>query len=353
MNEDLNAQRPSAEERVASFARAANILAAFARAGARLRPAAAIRARADALAGALRALEVPARAVPNRGSVIVTDAQARDLSASQPTARPLAAVLAARNVRPAPIAARLADRSRTEGIAPSSGISERGNSSPRAAITRALAATRAGSAALGRAQQMTLRANLQSGAQDSGTTSAAGSIAETGNSHAASHVRDPNIATILTAASARRRTIAGARRARSLAIAPEAEAGAAGFRPASPPPQAVTAIAALPARIQRMLARSRTAAPSVDEPSLRADSADSSRERKRDIGARGGRRRTRAAAAITINSSPSITVNLPPGAAEAGERGISRAVAQALEEHAERLYEMMRQVGAFRERTEF
>ncbi|MGC1808322.1 MAG: hypothetical protein WA721_00080, partial [Candidatus Binataceae bacterium] len=217
MNEDLNAQRPSAEERVASFARAANILAAFARAGARLRPAAAIRARADALAGALRALEVPARAAPNRSSVIATDAQARDLSASQRTVRPLAAVLAAGNVRYASIAARRGDHSRTEGIARSSGVSERGNSSPRAAIARALAATRAGSAALGRAQQMTLRANFQSGAQDNERMAGGSAFSDTPNSHAPSHARVPNIATILTAAGAGRRAIAGARHARSLA----------------------------------------------------------------------------------------------------------------------------------------
>ncbi|MGC1344141.1 MAG: hypothetical protein WA854_17540, partial [Candidatus Binataceae bacterium] len=74
MNEDLNPHLPSAEQRVASFARTANILAAFARAGARVRPAAAMPARANALAEALHALQIPARAASARSSSLVADA---------------------------------------------------------------------------------------------------------------------------------------------------------------------------------------------------------------------------------------------------------------------------------------
>jgi hypothetical protein len=69
----------------------------------------------------------------------------------------------------------------------------------------------------------------------------------------------------------------------------------------------------------------------------------------RDFGARHGS----AGAPVTINSSPQITVNLPPGAAAAGEREISRAVTDALEAHAERLYELVARVAAMRARTEF
>ncbi len=54
---------------------------------------------------------------------------------------------------------------------------------------------------------------------------------------------------------------------------------------------------------------------------------------------------------ITINSAPAITINLS-GSPDSNEREIARAVEQALEEHAERLYETMRQVAAMRARTE-
>ncbi|MFZ0660992.1 MAG: hypothetical protein WAM05_19895, partial [Candidatus Binataceae bacterium] len=150
------------------------------------------------------------------------------------------------------------------------------------------------------------------------------------------------------------RRIAGDRGARlNMTIAPEAASGDSGFRTARRAPEAAAAIAALPARIQRVLASSRAAAPIADQFPLPADIGNSSRERGPEFGVRGGRRNANLSAPITINSSPSITVNLPAGTIAPGERGISRAVAQALEEHAEELYEMMRRVGAFRERTEF
>jgi hypothetical protein len=61
-----------------------------------------------------------------------------------------------------------------------------------------------------------------------------------------------------------------------------------------------------------------------------------------------------SAGAITINSAPNITVNMPAaGAGAPAEREISRAVADALDGHAERIYEIVARVGAMRARTEF
>ena len=346
MNEDLKPRKASAEERVASFARAANVLAAITRAGARVGPAAAIRARANALAEALRAFEVPARAAPARGSADDADALDPHESGSSPRdARPLAAVLAAGRARLAPVASRR--------IARSSAKDERRGqrpSSPRAAMTRALAAARTGGVALGRIQQFTLHANLQSGAQELGRAADDSAFPEAARSSAPAHSQNFNIAAMLTAAGAARRTGAGKGQ---VATAPGAPSSAHGNHDARRAPSARAAIAVLPTRIHRMLASSRAAAPPNDEFSLRGDIANQSRERGREFGAVGGRRSASAAAPITINSSPSITVNLPTGAAASGEREISRAVAQALEEHAEKLYELMRSVGAFRERTEF
>lgn len=345
MNEDLHSHPASAEDRVASFARAANILAAFARAGAKVRPAAAIRARANTLAQALHALEVPARATPARSSAPGEDAivpQERGVAAPRRGARPLAAVLADGSARPAPIARGHSERSRAADE-----TAERRASSPRAAMTRALAAARSGSIAVGRVQQFTMRANLQSAAQDNGAESRDSAIFEGAIAPVPPRARDLNLVAMLAATSAARRAIAGGRR---IAMAPEAPQKDPGYRDPSRPPAAVIAIAALPARIRRVLAGSRREPPPTDEYSLRADIGDPPRERA--FAAHQGRR-ANGAAPITINSAPSITVNLPPGAAAPGERGISRAVEQALEEHAEKLYEMMRQVGAFRERTEF
>lgn len=65
---------------------------------------------------------------------------------------------------------------------------------------------------------------------------------------------------------------------------------------------------------------------------------------------RGGR--TIAPAPITINSSPSITVTLPASGGTFEYRDISDAVARALEEHAEHLYEIVRRTAALRRRTE-
>jgi hypothetical protein len=59
------------------------------------------------------------------------------------------------------------------------------------------------------------------------------------------------------------------------------------------------------------------------------------------------------AAAITLNSTPNITVNVAAAADAGGEREIGRAVADALEQHAERIYEMVARFAAIRERTEF
>jgi hypothetical protein len=339
MNEALNPHRPSAEERIASFARTANILAAFARAVVRLGPAAVIRKRANAPAQVLHALEVPARGAPARGRAPVADVvNPREIDRTPPRdARPLAAILAAGSVQPTPIGTHSA-RARSEGESP-----ERRPSSPRAAMTQALAAVRAGSMAVSRAQQITLQANIRSGGQGND-----GAVSEPAITSAPP--RALNIAAILTASGAARRTIAAERRAGNLTAAPEAIEPGKRNRGAMGTSEAATAIAVLPARIRRLLASSRI---SADEFSLRADLADPLRERVRDFGARGGRSGANVAAPITINSSPSITVNLPPGASPPGESGISRAVAQALEEHVERLYDMMRQVGAFRERTEF
>ncbi|HYB91400.1 MAG TPA: hypothetical protein VEC38_10175 [Candidatus Binataceae bacterium] len=56
---------------------------------------------------------------------------------------------------------------------------------------------------------------------------------------------------------------------------------------------------------------------------------------------------------ITLNSSPSITINVPPGRAGMNPAEINRAVGDALDKHADRIYEMLRRVAAQRERTEF
>ena len=69
--------------------------------------------------------------------------------------------------------------------------------------------------------------------------------------------------------------------------------------------------------------------------------------------ARGAFLRAAAAAPITFNSSPSITVNVPPGRAALNPAEINRAVGDALEKHAERIYDILRRVAARRERTEF
>ncbi len=345
MNEELHSHPASAEDRVASFARMANILAAFSRAGERIRPSAAIRARANALAAALRALEVPEGATPARSSAPAEDTivrQERGVAAPRRGARPLAAILADGSARPAPIAPGHSERSQETRE-----TTERRASSPRAAMTHALAAARSGRMAIRRVQQFTMRANLQSAAQDNGAGSRDSAISEGAIAPAPPRARDRNLVAMLTAASAARRTIAGDRR---ITMAPGAAQKDPKYRDARRAPAAVNAIAALPARIRRVLAGSRREPPRTDEYSLRADIGDPSRERA--FAAPHGRR-ANGAAPITINSAPSITVNLPPGATASGERGISRAVEQALEEHAEKLYEMMRQVGAFRERTEF
>ncbi len=61
-----------------------------------------------------------------------------------------------------------------------------------------------------------------------------------------------------------------------------------------------------------------------------------------------------ATPAVTINSAPTITVNMPAAAGGGlGEREISRAVSDALDGHAERIYEIVARVGAMRARTEF
>lgn len=107
-------------------------------------------------------------------------------------------------------------------------------------------------------------------------------------------------------------------------------------------------ITTLPARIRRVLADSAMAAAARRPAPPRAGAE---RVATRIAGGARGTRNVRAP--ITINSSPSITVNLPPGAAAPGRSEISRAVADALEEHAEQLYELMRRIGAIKERTEF
>lgn len=343
MNEGLNPHQPSVEERLASFARTASILAAFARAGA------AIRARTNALAEVLHALEVPWRG----RAPLAEAADPQEVGRTRPhDARPLAALVAAGNARPAPIVEVHRERGRNQGTAPSRETSERRPPSPRATMTEALAAVRAGSIAVSRVRPLTLQANLQAGEQENGRTAGDSASSEAPISPAP-RVRSLDIAAMLTASGAVRRTIAADRHPRNLgnlAAAPETIEPGARSRGATRTSEAATAIAMLPARIQRVLASSRAPA---DEFSLRADLADPSRDRARDFSARGGRPSANVAAPITINSSPSITVNLPPGAAAPGESGISREVAQALEEHAERLYEMMRQVAALRERTEF
>lgn len=58
-------------------------------------------------------------------------------------------------------------------------------------------------------------------------------------------------------------------------------------------------------------------------------------------------------AAVTINSSPTITVHMPPGGGGLGRDEIERAIGDALEGHAERIYEIVERVGAIRARTEF
>jgi hypothetical protein len=63
--------------------------------------------------------------------------------------------------------------------------------------------------------------------------------------------------------------------------------------------------------------------------------------------------RSSVAAPITINSSPQVTVNIPAGHGAADARGLERAVADALEKHAERIYELVAKIGALRERVEF
>lgn len=337
MNEAVNPHQPSVEERIAAFARTANILAAFARASA------AIRARTNAL---VEVLNPPV--VPGHGRAPLAEAaDPQEVGRTRPRdARSLASILAAGNARPAPIAEVRSGRARNGRIAPYRETSERAPSSPRLAMTDALAAVRAGSIAVSRVRRLTLQTRLQSDSQENVRTAGDSASSEAPTPR----VRALNIAAMLTASGAVRRTIAADRHARNLTTAPEAIETVDRYRGATRMSDAATAIAMLPARIQRVLASSRIPA---DEFSLRADLADPSRERVRDFAARGGRANPNVAAPITINSSPSITVNLPPGTAAPGESGISRAVAQALEEHAERLYEMMRQVGAFRERTEF
>lgn len=340
MNEAVNPHQPSVEERIAAFARTANILAAFARAGA------AIRAHTNALVEILNPLEVPGRG----RAPLAEAADPQEVGRTRPPdARLLASIVAAGNARPAPIAEVRSGRVRNERIAPSAETSERAPSSPRLAMTDALAAVRAGSIAVSRVRRLTLQTHLQSDSQENVRTAGDSASSEAPISPAP-RVRALNIAAMLTASGAVRRTIAADRHARNLTTAPETVETVDQYRGATRMSDAATAIAMLPARIHRVLASLRIPA---DEFSLRADLADPSRERARDFAARGGRASPNVAAPITINSSPSITVNLPPGIAAPGESGISRAVAQALEEHAERLYEMMRQVGAFRERTEF
>ncbi len=205
MNEGLNPHRPSVEERIASFARTANILAAFARVGA------SVRARTNALAEVLHALEVPARAKSSQSAASAAEAigpQERGVTSMLRSARPLASVLAAGRAQHAPIVAGQSDRTRSEGESP-----ERRSPSPRAAMTRALAAVRAGNIAVARVRQLTLRANLQSDSQQSGRAAGGSAISEPDISSAP---RALNLAAVLTASGVARRTIAADRQSETL-----------------------------------------------------------------------------------------------------------------------------------------
>ncbi|MHB8381156.1 MAG: hypothetical protein ACYDC3_02280 [Candidatus Binataceae bacterium] len=349
MNEDLIAQAKATHAVMASFVRTAKNLAAASRAGARVAPAVRLGARENALARALRVLEVPARAASARGSGFAENPNApqADGGAFTPLRpRTLAAAVAAASARYSQIAAGNGVRIGADDIALAAEGLDRRPSAQRSTMTRAIAAAQSGGAALSRVQQFTMHASPQSGAQNDARAARDGAFSEAAGSLALPRARNINLAASLTAS----RAFAPAQR--NPAMARGAAHTKSGDRDPARAPSPIVALAALPARIRRVLVNSRSAAPAADFALDRAR-AETPRGRGPGFTAAGGRPIANTAAPITINSSPSITVNLPPGTAAPGERGISRAVAQALEEHAEKLYEMVRQVGAFRARAEF
>ena len=345
MNDDRIAPRPIMSGPLVSFAAVTKRVGAAARASARIAPSLALRARSGALAGALRALLVPAAST----RTVMSAAGAR-LQLEADGARPgrrtrsLAALLAPGSAG----SSAAVTRSVTEIRNPRSAQREPGSAprgfAPRVALSGAIAMPSAARAAFGAVAQFAWHANLHPRA-----TGKVGAPREGVDPRELSRPHHVSFAAIVARGGAARGA-GQAHRAPSMSMAREASEGTPEYRDTRRGP-AVSA--AIPARIRRAIERSRVAASSSSAQLPRVEREYSSNRTGQPVAVRGARRSADASAPITINSSPSITVNLPPGAAAPGERDIAQAVAQALEEHAERLYELMRRVGALRERAEF
>jgi hypothetical protein len=345
MNHDRIASREITDGPLAAFARMAIRVGAAARARAQLAPAAAMRARSGALTRALRALEIPA--APARSAIKLAGATPGHQAGGEGRLRParsLAQMVAAASAAPAPSA-----MGREAKIGPARPVREEQaararTSAPRVAPAQANAGPRAARAALGGAAQVAWHANLRIPAARN-----PGAPRDGAGAHDPADLRQVSFAAIVAQGSAARGLGAGEPLWASRSpTAREAVAGALETRGARRTP---AASAAIPVRVRRALESWRAISPATGEQALRAETV--SAPSAPQGAARAARHGAGAAAPITINSSPSITVNLPPGTAAPGPHEISQAVAQALEEHAERLYELMRRVAAMRERVQF
>ncbi|MGH7779755.1 MAG: hypothetical protein ACREQR_08000 [Candidatus Binataceae bacterium] len=333
--------------RVAAFARAANRVGVGARASVQIAQMTAIRKGAGALARVVRALNVPAHAKPARGSHPAADAAGAHESsdpAPRGSARSLAAVIAAASALPVPI---VPERESHTAVERSATQAERRSSAPRVALANTLSVPRAASVALSRVRQFARQTTAGPDVSPNRGGSRKSAAPETISPREPSRGWRPSYAAMIAQSSAMRLHLQSAS---NIPAAPGAIAGNSATRGAGRLPDAVAEISA---RIRRVLASARGAVPAAGGLLSHGDPAYPARERGSGGTLRGERSGAGAAAPITINSSPSITVNLPPGTAVSGEREISRAVAQALEEHAEWIYELMRRIGAFRERAEF
>ncbi|HUY28523.1 MAG TPA: hypothetical protein VMV27_14020 [Candidatus Binataceae bacterium] len=334
---------------IAAFARIARQVGAGARASAQLAPVAAAGPGSSALARALGAHAAPLR-VARAASAAASGAglysgDRPQSGARNPGARESAAIAAAvRITMRGAHAARAGDPRVGPSQAPSRPSLARAAVAPRAAVASALGARRVAAARLGSARRLESQTRLVFRAASAVPTALVPARAEAAGAPPRSQ-RLGFTATLAAASAARRSLVAGWAADSGAGMARGADGGdraQRGGRAAAP------AIMTLPAAIRRVFAGSPIVASERPQSPPRAGAG---RAPARIAG--GTRRASEIRAPITINSSPSITVNLPPGAAAPGQSEISRAVADALEEHAERLYELMRRFGAIRERAEF
>lgn len=348
MNNDRINREAIARGPIASFARVAVRIGAGARAHTVLARFALSRNRTAPTAAVRRALD---GAAPRLGAA--PDGTGRRLS--NQTARP-SDLGSARSIGAAPDAATAATMREAPDVRAARPGTGRSGSTTRAAVRRAGASTFAraafatGLGASGAVRKSALGGNPQLAGASGDRQARADSRVTDSESPPRRRAPMRDFAAALAFSAAARQSLArdaGAPPAgRSSAGANSNPGAATRARRAAP------GLGAIARPVRRMLTRMR-GADSVGELAAHGGGVKDSDAAALRLPSRAAARAAAASGPLTINSSPSITVNLPPGSAAAGERDISQAVARALEEHAERLYELMRRVGAIRRRVEF